>query len=191
MCTCPNIIKKYMYCFFVLLCSIFLCSMLPACSTISTSPNSTSNSQGTPTPKMNEQVSEFLREHNLTLADKSGWVPSQILDYTDRTDGKLDNFDDEINAYIIYIDDDKIGLNEVIWISDMQEESGFKIVDPSPEVIQCPIAQDVEVWVLTEMVHIKIPLEDLKSYVEKFDYALWNVEVKEGKVTALMERYVP
>ena len=192
MSTCQNIIKKYMYCFFVFLFSVFLCSTLPACNTISTSPNSTSNSQAKPMPKMNEQVSEFLREHNLTLADKLGWTPSKILDYTDRTDEKFNNkLDDNIKGYIVSIDDDKIGINEVTWISNVNEDSGLRILDPSPEVIQYPMAQDVEVWVLTEMVHIQIPLQDLKSYIEKYEYTLWNVGVKEGKVITLIEQYVP
>lgn len=143
-------------------------------------------------PKMNEQVSEFLREHNLTLADKLGWTPSKILDYTDRTDEKFNNkLDDNIKGYIVSIDDDKIGINEVTWISNVNEDSGLRILDPSPEVIQYPMAQDVEVWVLTEMVHIQIPLQDLKSYIEKYEYTLWNVGVKEGKVITLIEQYVP
>jgi len=192
MSTQQNIIKKYTCCFFVFIFSVFLCSTLPACNTVSTPPNSTSNSSAKTAPKMNEQVSKFLREHNLTLADKPGWTPSKILDYTDRTDEKFNNkLDDNIKGYIIYIDDDKIGINEVTWISNTNEDSGFKILDPSPEVIQYPLAQDVEVWVLTEMVHIQIPLQDLKSYIEKYEYTLWNIGVKEGKVITLIEQYVP
>jgi hypothetical protein len=192
MSTRQNIIKKYMCCFFVFLFSVFLCSTLSACNTISTPPNSTSNSQAKPTPKMNEQVSEFLHEHNLTLADKPGWVPSKILDYSDRTDEEFNNkLKNNITGYIVSIHDDKIGINEVTWISNVNEDGGFKIVDSSPEVIQYQLAQDVEVWVLTQMVHIQIPLQDLKSYIEKYEYTLWNVGVKEGKVITLIEKYVP
>ncbi|MBZ4665227.1 MAG: hypothetical protein JG770_480 [Mahella sp.] len=192
MSTSQNIIKKYMRRLFVFLFTVFLGSTLLACNTISTPPNSTSNSQENPTPKMNEQVSEFLREHNLTLADKPGWIPSEILDYSDRTDERFNNkLNDNIKGYIVSIDDDKIGINEVTWISNTDEDSGFKIEDPSPEVIQYPLAQDVEVWVLTEMVHIQVPFQDLKPYIEKYEYTLWNIGVKEGKVITLIEQYVP
>lgn len=143
-------------------------------------------------PEMNERVSKFFQEHNLTLADKPGWVPSKILDYSDRTDEEFNNkLKNNITGYIVSIHDDKIGINEVTWISNVNEDSGLRILDPSPEVIQYPMAQDVEVWVLTEMVHIQIPLQDLKSYIEKYEYTLWNVGVKEGKVITLIEKYVP
>lgn len=143
-------------------------------------------------PEMNERVSKFFQEHNLTLADKPGWVPSKILDYSDRTDEEFNNkLKNNITGYIVSIHDDKIGINEVTWISNVNEDGGFKIVDSSPEVIQYQLAQDVEVWVLTEMVHIQIPLQDLKSYIEKYEYTLWNVGVKEGKVITLIEKYVP
>lgn len=189
---CQNIIKKYTGYFFVFLFSIFLCLTLSACNTISTPPYSTSNSPAKSAPKMNKQVSEFLREHGLTLADKPGWTPSKILDYSDRTDEKLNKkLDNNIKGYIISINDDRIGVNEVTWISNTNEDSGFKILDPSPEVIQYPLAKEVEVWVLTETVHIQIPLQDLKSYIEKYEYTLWNIGVKEGKVITLIEQYVP
>ncbi|SFQ23627.1 hypothetical protein SAMN05444406_11951 [Caldicoprobacter faecalis] len=188
-----NIIKRKCICyFFIFLCSVLLCTMLSACSTGSTSPNSASYSSTNPSSEMNEQVRKFLREHNLTLADKPGWIPSDILDYSDYTDEMFDNkLKDNIKGYITSIDEDEIGINEVIWISNTNRDSGFEILDPSPDIIRYPLAQDVEVWVLTEMVHIQIPLRDLKSYVEKYEHTLWNIGVEEGKIITLIEQYVP
>ncbi|MDI3508620.1 MAG: hypothetical protein PWP55_812 [Clostridiales bacterium] len=190
--TRQNIIRKCTCFFLAICCGVFLLLALSACDEANMPINNNSNSSVERAPKISEQVNKFLKEHNLTLADKPGWVPSEILNYSNGIDEALENkLKDNIKGYITSIEDGKVEINEVEWISNTNEDSGFDILDSSPDTVQYLLSEDVEVWILTEMVYIQIPLQDLKPYLAKFNHTLWNIGVKEDKITTLIEQYVP
>lgn len=87
----------------------------------------------------------------------------------------------------------EIKLDKVTWVEDSNADGGYRIVNNSTITILYPIDPNCELWFTAgSSLHYRAPIADLPPYIENWgDDVIWDVYIEDGKVTMLVEKYMP